>query len=285
LVGAQGLLGGEARGYAGRNIHFGVREHAMGAAVNGLAYHGGFIPYGATFLVFSDYMRPSIRLAALSSLRSIFVYTHDSVGVGEDGPTHQPIEQLPALRAIPHLLVIRPADANEARCAWQVALEQTKRPTALILTRQTVPTLDRTRYASADLLRRGAYVLNPNDAEQPDVILISSGSEVQLIVAAEIRLREASVRARLVSMPCPRLFEEQPAEYRDSVLPPELGKRLAVEAASTFGWERWTGSAGAILGIDHFGASAPGETVFKELGFSVQRVVDRALALAGKGRS
>ena len=278
----QGRIGG-GWGYAGRNIHFGVREHAMAAAVNGLVYHGGFIPFAATFFVFSDYMRPAIRLAALSELRAIFVFTHDSIGVGEDGPTHEPIEQLASLRALPNLLVIRPCDANETRWAWQMALEQRDRPTALVLTRQHVPTLDRTVYAPAELLRRGAYVLNPSDATKaPDVILMASGSEVALIVAAEPILRKANINARLVSMSSWRLFAEQTAEYRESVLPKAVTARLAVEAASPLGWERWTGLGGSIIGIDHFGASAPGETLFKEFGFTVDHVVAQALALAGR---
>jgi len=279
-AGVQGLVGG-GWSYAGRNIHFGVREHAMAAAVNGLVYHGGFIPFAATFLIFSDYMRPSIRLAALASLRSIFVFTHDSIGVGEDGPSHEPIEQLASLRAIPNLLVIRPCDANETRWAWQTAIEQHGRPTALVLTRQSVPTLDRSRYAPPSELGRGAYVLNPGDGA-PDVILIASGSEVALIVAAEPILRQAGVRARLVSMPSWRLFEEQPVEYRERVLPSAVTARLAVEAASPLGWERWTGLGGAIIGIDRFGASAPGATVSKEYGFTVDHVVAEALALVGR---
>jgi transketolase len=255
----------------------------MAAAVNGLVYHGGFIPFAATFLIFSDYMRPSIRLAALAELRALFVFTHDSIGVGEDGPSHEPIEQLASLRAIPNLLVIRPCDANETRWAWQTALGQRGRPTALVLTRQEVPTLDRTIYASAELLRRGAYVLNPSDDDKgPDVILIASGSEVALIVAAEPLLRKANVCARLVSMPSWRLFEEQTVEYRESVLPSSVTARLAVEAASPLGWERWTGLRGALIGIDRFGASAPGATLFKEYGFTVEHVVDEALALAGR---
>ena len=277
----QGLVGG-GWGYAGRNIHFGVREHAMAAAVNGLAYHGGFIPFGATFLIFSDYLRPSIRLAALAELRALFVFTHDSIGVGEDGPSHEPIEQLASLRAIPNLLVIRPSDANETRRAWQAALQQRARPTALVLTRQHVPTLDRTSYAPAELLKRGAYVLNAHEREAPDVILIASGSEVGLIVAAEPVLRKAQLSVRLVSMPSWRLFEEQTEAYRQSVLPAAVTARLAVEAASPLGWERWTGPRGAIIGIDRFGASAPGATLFKEYGFTVDHVVDEAIALVGR---
>jgi transketolase len=282
----QGALGG-GWSYGGRNIHFGVREHAMAAAVNGLVYHGGFMPFAATFLVFSDYMRPSLRLAALAELHAIFVFTHDSIGLGEDGPSHEPIEQLASLRAIPNFLVIRPCDANETRWAWQTALEQRHRPIALVLTRQHVPTLDRAHYAPAKLLRRGAYVLNPaseDDRQAPDVILIASGSEVALIVGAESSLRKAGVRARLVSMPSWRLFEEQTAEYRESVLPSAVTARLAVEAASPFGWERWTGRSGSILGIDRFGASAPGDTVLKELGFTVERVAGEALKLDGRRR-
>jgi transketolase len=280
----QGLVGG-GWGYGGRNVHFGVREHAMAAAVNGLVYHGGFIPFAATFLVFSDYMRPSIRVAALAQLHAIFVFTHDSIGLGEDGPSHQPIEQLTSLRAIPNLLVIRPGDANETRWAWQTALEQRGRPTALVLTRQNVPTLDRDLYAPAALLKRGAYVLNPSssdDRKAPEVILIASGSEVALIVAAEPILRKAGIRTRLVSMPSWRLFQEQAADYRESVLPAEVTARVAVEAGSPLGWERWAGLHGSILGIDRFGASAPGATVFREYGFTVDHVVDEARRLVGR---
>jgi transketolase len=281
--GVQGKSGG-SWSFAGRNIHFGVREHAMAAAVNGMAYHGGIIPYAATFLVFSDYMRPSMRMASLAEIPSIFVFTHDSVAVGEDGPSHEPVEHLAALRAIPNLLVIRPCDANETRLAWQVALEQRGRPTALILTRQSVPTLDRGRFAPAEHLRRGAYVLNPESGTDPDVILIASGSEVGLIVAAEPRLREDGIRARLVSMPSWRLFEEQTPDYRESVLPGKIRARLSVEAGSSLGWERWTGSSEGIVAIDGFGASAPGGTVMKALGLTVERVIERASALAGMRR-
>lgn len=282
--GVQGAVGG-GWSYAGRNLHFGVREHAMAAAVNGLVYHGGFIPFAATFFIFSDYMRPAMRLAALSQLHAIFVFTHDSIGVGEDGPTHQPIEQLASLRAIPGLLVIRPGDANETRWAWQVAIEERRRPTALVLTRQSVPTLDRSSHAPAELLRRGAYVLNPSAQGTPDVILIASGSEVRLIVAAEPLLSAAGLRVRLVSMPAWRLFEEQTAEYRESVLPARVTARLAVEAASPLGWERWTGLLGGIIALDRFGASAPGDTLFEKLGFTVNLVVARARALVSPSPS
>jgi transketolase len=282
--GAQGAVG-PTWSYAGRNIHFGVREHAMGTAINGLVYHGGFIPYGATFLVFSDYMRPALRLSALARLRSIWVFSHDSIGVGEDGPSHQPIEQLAALRAIPGFVVIRPCDANETRVAWQTAIEENARPTAILLSRQGVPTLDRRLFAPAEMLRWGAYVLgDPGGEGRPDVILIASGSEVALIVEAAERLVTQGVRARTVSMPSWELFAEQPVEYRDTVLPPTVTARLAVEAGSPFGWERWVGDAGAILGVDRFGASAPGKEVLAEYGFTADDVALRARALLGRSR-
>jgi transketolase len=274
---AQGTVGG-GWSYGGRNIHFGVREHAMGAAVNGLVYHGGYVPFGATFLVFSDYMRAAIRLSAIARLRTIWVFTHDSIAVGEDGPTHQAVEQLLALRAIPGLVVLRPADANETRCAWQIALARNDGPTALVLTRQHVPTLDRRIYASADGLRRGAYVLNP-DRTDPEIVLIGTGSEVSLVVAAERVLRERGTRARLVSMPSWELFAGESAEYRQSVLPSSVTARLAVEAGRSIGWERWVGSRGDILAVDRFGASAKGEVVLAKFGFTVDNVVARARAL------
>jgi transketolase len=276
----EGKVGG-GWGYAGRNIHFGVREHAMGAVVNGLAYHGGFIPFGATFLVFADYMRPPIRLSAIAKLRSIWVYTHDSIGVGEDGPTHEPVEQLASLRAIPGLTVLRPCDANETRVAWQVAIENKDGPTLLALSRQAVPTLDRRVLAPAEELRRGAYVLNP-EVRDPELILIGTGSEVSLIVAAEPILRQRGLRVRLVSMPSWELFERESADYREAVLPRAVKLRLAVEAARAFGWERWVGLDGAVLSVDRFGASAPSKLVMHEYGFSVDNVVARALALVGR---
>jgi transketolase len=284
--GAQGAAGGPWS-YAGRNLHFGVREHAMGAAVNGLAYHGGFIPFGASFLVFSDYMRPAIRLAALSRLRSIFVFTHDSIGLGEDGPTHQAVEHLAALRAIPDLLVIRPADANETRVAWQVALESGDRPTLLALTRQAVPTLDRERLASAEGLRHGGYVLSAPEpgGTAPDVVLMATGSEVALIVEAAAVLAAAGIKARLVSLPCFRLYDEQSAAYRDAVLPPAVTARVAIEAATSFGWDRYVGAAGRIIGVDRFGASAPGATVMKELGITAAHVVEAARLAVAAGAS
>jgi transketolase len=279
--GVQGATGG-GWGYGGRNIHFGVREHAMGAAVNGLVYHGGFIPFAATFLVFSDYMRPAIRLSAIANLRSIWVFTHDSIAVGEDGPTHQPIEQLVALRAIPGMVVLRPADANETRHAWQIAIERSG-PTTLVLTRQHVPTLDRRRYAPADGLCHGAYVLNPEQTEI-ELILIATGSEVSLVAEAERVLRERGVRARIVSMPSWELFAAESAEYRESVLPSAVSVRLAVEAGSAIGWDRWVGSHGDVVSVDRFGASADGNVVMKEYGFTVDNVVTRALALLARSQ-
>jgi transketolase len=265
--------------HAGRNLHFGIREHAMGAIVNGLAAHGGFIPYGSTFLVFSDYMRPAIRLAALMGLHVVHVFTHDSIAVGEDGPTHQPVEQLASLRAIPNLVVIRPGDANETAVAWRVALEAREQPVLLVLTRQDLPTLDRSRYAAADGLRRGAYVLSDAPNGKPDLILIASGSEVALIVAAQQRLLEDTIQVRIVSMPSWELFDAQPLEYRNAVLPPAVGARLAVEAGVSQGWQPYVGSRGDVLAVDRFGASAPGELVMREYGFSVDNVCARAKAL------
>jgi transketolase len=276
--GVEGTVGG-GWGYGGRNIHFGVREHAMGAAINGLAYHGGFVPFAATFLVFADYMRPPIRLSAIAGLRSIWVYTHDSIGVGEDGPTHEPVEQLATLRAIPGITVLRPCDANETRVAWQVAVENRSGPTVIVLSRQHTPTLDRTMLAPAEEVRRGAYVLNPGERD-PQLVLIGTGTEVALVVGAEPLLRERGVRVRLVSMPSWELFAKQTAEYRETVLPRAVEARLAVEAGCSMGWERWVGTRGDVLSVDRFGASAPGAVVLKEYGFSVENVVARALAIA-----
>ncbi len=292
--GAQGISGG-AWGYEGRNLHFGVREHGMGAAVNGLAVHGGFIPYGATFLIFSDYMRAAIRLSAIMKLGCVWVFTHDGIGLGEDGPTHQAVEHYAALRAIPDLLFIRPCDANETAWAWRVAIANRHRPTVLALTRQNVPTLDRTQLASAEGLTKGAYVLNPKssqtpEAEQrgqapipkPDIILIASGSEVQHIVAAEKMLAEKGVRAQLVSMPCWELFEEQPEDYRESVLPSAVTARLAVETGVSLGWHKWVGPKGDTITLDHYGASAPAGVLMKQFGFTAENVVGRALKVLGK---
>jgi transketolase len=274
----QGSAGG-CWGYSGRNLHCGVREHAMGAMLNGLAAHGGTIPYGATFLIFSDYMRPPMRLAALMGLQVIYVFTHDSIGLGEDGPTHQPVEQLANLRAIPNLVVIRPCDANETAIAWRVAMETPNQPVALVLSRQNVPTLDRTQVAPAEGLRRGAYILSEAPPGKLDLILIASGSEIRLILAARQMLQEQDVHARVVSMPSWELFEAQPKEYRDSVIPPSVPARLAVEAGSPQGWHRFVGDQGDVIGVDRFGASAPGEVLMREYGFTVENVCGRALRL------
>jgi transketolase len=279
----QGTVGGEW-GYAGRNFHFGVREHAMAAALNGMAAHGGLIPFGATFFTFSDYLRPSLRLAALMGLHVIHVFTHDSIGLGEDGPTHQPVEHLAALRAIPNLLVIRPGDANETIVAWQVALES-HGPVALILSRQNLPTINRSHYALAEGLRRGAYVLADDVGGKPCLILIATGSELHLAVAAQEELARRDIHVRVVSMPSWLLFDQQPHDYRDSVLPPQVTKRLAIEAGSPLGWHRYVGIGGDILGVDRFGASAPGEIVLREYGFTVENVCRRALSLLGSSHS
>ncbi|MDE3219207.1 MAG: transketolase [Nitrospirota bacterium] len=279
---AIGDLQGSAGGgwsYAGRNLQFGVREHAMGAILNGLATHGGTIPFGSTFLTFSDYMRPPIRLAALMGIHVLYVFTHDSLALGEDGPTHQSVEQVASLRAIPQLTVIRPGDANEAAVAWRVAIETRDRPVALVLTRQHVPTLDRSQFASANGLRCGAYILADAPQGSPHVILIASGSEVGLIVAAREALQTQHIAVRLVSMPSWELFEIQSRDYRDSVLPPSVHARLAVEAGVTQGWHRYVGDHGDVMGVDRFGASAPGPVVMREYGFTVEHVCRRALAL------
>jgi len=265
----------------GRNIRFGVREHAMAAAVNGMAIHRGVIPYGATFFVFSDYMRPSLRLAALMRVHSIFVFTHDSIGVGEDGPTHQPIEHLAALRAMPNMIVIRPADANETADAWKIALDR-RGPVALVLTRQNLPILDPEVVAGGT--QRGAYVLTDVEGT-PDLLLMATGSEVHLAVEAQRLLAtEKGLRARVISMPSWELFAEQSQEYRDSVLPPGVKARLAVEAAATFGWSRWIGDGGDVIGIDRFGASAPASELFARFGFTVDHIVERAAALVKKAQ-
>jgi transketolase len=274
----QGAVGGPW-GYEGRNIHFGVREHAMGAILNGMAAHGGIIPFGATFMVFSDYLRPSIRLAALMEQRVIYVFTHDSVGVGEDGPTHQPVEHVAALRTIPNLRVLRPCDANETAVAWKVAIETPDRPTVLALTRQNVPTLDRSQVAPAEGLRKGAYVLLDPLDHNPEVILMASGSEVSLILEVQKRLAAQKIPARVVSFPCWELFEEQPGEYRSSVLPSSVKIRVAAEAGISQGWHRYVGDHGEVIAIDRFGASAPGPVVMREYGMTVEHILERVLAL------
>jgi transketolase len=277
----QGSTGG-GWSYAGCNLHFGIREHGMGATLNGMAVHGGIIPYGATFLIFSDYMRPPMRLAAIMEQRVIYVFTHDSIALGEDGTTHQPVEQLANLRAVPRLVVIRPCDANETAYAWRFAIETKDHPVALVLTRQDVPTLDRSRYASAAELKRGAYVLADATNGKPDIVLIATGSEVGLIVEAQHELEKRNIQARLVSMPSWELFDAQTEEYRRSVLPPSIRARLAVEAGVTQGWHRYVGDLGDVIGLDHFGASAPAPVLMREYGFTVENVCKRAMALLEK---
>ena len=264
----------------GRNLHFGIREHAMGGIVNGMALHGGVIPYGATFLVFSDYMRPALRLAALMRAPSIFVFTHDSIGLGEDGPTHQPVSQLLSLRSIPGLLVIRPADATETVVAWKIALQQRK-PVALIFSRQKLPVLDPQKYPIANGVGHGAYILVDSEAQPPQIILIGTGSEVHLAMAARERLAQDSIHARVVSMPSWELFDVQPAEYRNQVLPKDVPK-LAIEAGVSLAWCKYVGENGGVIGLDRFGASAPGEVVMDKLGFNVDNVVTRVRALLGR---
>jgi len=261
----------------GRNMYYGVREHGMGAVMNGMALHGGIIPYGGTFLVFSDYMRPTIRLAAMMGLRVVYVFTHDSIGLGEDGPTHQPVEMLATLRAIPNLVVIRPGDATETAEAWRIALERRDGPTALVLTRQKVPTLDRESLAPAEGVRRGGYVLA--DAADAELIIIATGSELSLALEARQRLAEQGVGVRVVSMPSQELFAAQPQHYRDGVLPPDVTARLAVEAAHPMAWYRWVGDRGVVIGIERFGASAPYQQLFEVYGFTVEAVAERARAV------
>ena len=277
------LQGSDAGGWslAGRNLHFGVREHAMGAIVNGLSAHGGYLPFGSTFLIFSDYMRPAIRLAALMGLHVVYMFTHDSIAVGEDGPTHQPVEQLASLRAMPNVTLIRPADANETAVAWKVAIEIRDRPVLLVVTRQDLPTLGRSRHASAEGLRRGAYVvreLTPARASEsaPDLILLASGSEVTLILSAAERLCADGLSVRCVSMPSWDLFDAQPRAYRDKVIPPTMRARLAVELGAVQGWHRYVGDKGDVLGVEGFGASAPAGVLLREFGFTVDNVVLRA---------
>jgi len=265
----------------GRNLHFGVREHAMGAVVNGMAYHGGFVPFGATFLAFSDYMRPPIRLAALSRLHLVHVFTHDSVGLGEDGPTHQAVEHLAALRLIPSSLVIRPADANETAAAWKVALTERSRPTLLALSRQKLPVLDPTRYPSvADGVARGAYVLAAADGATPDAVIVATGSEVELALGARAQLAREGIDVQVVSAPCLELFAEQPEAYRNRVVVPGV-PLVSVEAGVTLGWVTYFGAGAATVGLDRFGASAPGDVAMRKLGFTVEHVVAQVRAAMG----
>jgi transketolase len=263
----------------GRNIHFGVREHAMAGIANGMAYHGGVRPYVATFFCFSDYMRPSVRLSAVSELTVIFVWTHDSVGLGEDGPTHQPVEHLTSLRAMPGFTVIRPGDPNEASEAWRVAMEHREGPVGLVLSRQKLPVIDTSKFAGPSGLAKGAYVLAEASGDRPRLLLIATGSEVSLALEARAKLEAEGIPTRVVSMPSWELFERQSRDYRDGVLPPSVGARLSIEAGSVLGWERWVGDRGASIGLERFGASAPGEIVLRELGFNVENVVKKAKEL------
>lgn len=262
----------------GRNFHFGVREHAMGAILNGMALNNYLIPYGATFLIFSDYMRPPIRLAAIMKIRPIIVFTHDSIGLGEDGTTHQPVEQLIGLRAIPNLMVIRPADANEAAQAWRVAIQHSGGPVAIVLTRQGLPIIDQEKYTKAKSLEKGAYIISEAQND-PEIILIGTGSEVQLALAAQEKLKEKNIDARVVSMPSWELFEEQSKQYKENVFPKDLRKRLAVEAASPMGWGKYVTDEGDVIGVEGFGESAPDEEVLQAYGFTVENVVEKAMAL------
>jgi transketolase len=259
-----------------RNIRFGVREHGMGSILNGMALHGGVIPYGATFLIFSDYMRPPMRLAAMMGIKVIYVFTHDSIGLGEDGPTHQPIEQLAGLRSVPRLTVIRPADANETAEAWRQAI-RVEGPVALILTRQNVPTYDRKQFFPASGLARGGYVVNKLEGKKPEIILIGTGSELSLALEAAAQLEAQGKTVQVVSLPSWELFERQPQSYRDEVLPPTVKARVSVEAGSPQGWERYVGDKGRIVGLDHFGASAPYKELYRQFGITVERVVEEAL--------
>lgn len=262
--------------YSGQNIHFGVREHAMGAALNGIALHKGAIPFGGTFLIFSDYCRPAIRIAALSEIPSIFVFTHDSIGLGEDGPTHQPVEHLASLRAMPNTLVLRPADANEVAWCWKAALEHTEGPSLLALTRQSIPVFRRNTDNDVSQTMRGAYILADSEQDQPDAILMGSGSEVQYAVKAKQILAERDIDARVVSMPSWELFRRQEEEYKQQVLPKEVTARLSVEAAATLGWREWVGTEGTTIGLDHFGASAPYQDIYNKFGITPQRIADEA---------
>lgn len=265
----------------GRNFHFGIREHAMGSALNGIALTKGMIPYGATFLIFSEYMRPPIRLAAIMKIRPIFIYTHDSIGLGEDGTTHQPVEQLISLRAIPNTTVIRPADANETAQAWRVAIEHKDGPVILVFTRQAIPVIDQAKFAPATELEKGAYILSDCEKE-PDIILIATGSEVPLIMSAQEKLKEEFIAARVISMPSWELFEKQDQAYKEKVFPKSMKKRLAVEAASPLGWHKYVTDEGDIIGMTTFGESAPAADLYKEFGFTIENVVAKAKAVIGK---
>ncbi len=267
----------------GRNLHFGIREHAMGSILNGMS-HCKIRPYGSTFLIFSDYCRPAIRLSALMELPVIYIFTHDSIGVGEDGPTHQPVEQLASLRAIPGLITLRPADANEVVEAWRLIMQLRYEPVALVLTRQPLPTLDRSKYAPASGVARGAYVLADADDGQPDVLLLATGSEAWLCIEAYEQLRAEGIKARVVSMPSWELFERQSQDYRDSIIPPRVTARVSVEQASTLGWTRYVGWTGESIGMKTFGASAPLKALQTKFGFTPERIVAAAKAQVAKVR-
>jgi transketolase len=282
----QTLIKGEgdfqAERYGERNFHFGVREHSMAGILNGMALHGGLIPYGGTFLIFSDYMRPSIRLAALMNLKVIYVFTHDSIGLGEDGPTHQPIEQLAALRAIPNLTVLRPCDAAETAEAWRFALTKKRGPIAIVLTRQAVPTLDRESFASSEGFHRGAYVLLDPKEGKPNVILLASGSEVHIAIEAAKKLEVKGAFPRVISFPSWELFHDQPESYQAKVLPREITARVAIEAGVAQGWHRYVGEKGEVTGLDHFGASAPYKILYEKFGLTADNVVKKALRLLSR---
>lgn len=277
----KGAASFSASHYEGRNFHYGIREHGMGSLMNGMSLHGGIIPYGATFLIFSDYMRPTIRLAALMNQRVIYVFTHDSIGLGEDGPTHQPIEQITTLRAIPNTVVLRPADASETAEAWRAALNHKGGPVVLVLTRQKLGFIDRNTYAPASGVAKGAYILSEADGGSPQVVLLSSGSEVALMLEAQKQLKSKGIRARVVSVPSMELFARQDISYKNSVLPPDV-KRVSIEAGSHMSWYNLVGSDGTVLGLDRFGASAPYEELYSQLGLTVDKIVDAAAALASK---
>jgi len=267
--------------YSGRNMRFGIREHAMGSIANGMSLHGGTIPYTGTFLVFYDYMRPPIRLAALMGIRVVYIFSHDSIGVGEDGPTHQPIEQIMGFRTVPDLVSIRPADANETVEAWKVAMERRNGPTVLITSRQNLPVLDRTELAPASGVKKGAYILW-EAAPSPELIIIGTGSEVPIALEAGKELAKSNVKARVVSMPSWELFDAQPQDYRNKVLPPDVRKRISIEAGTTLGWERYVGLDGIAIGVPHFGASAPGGVLYEKFGITSQNVIDKAHKLMNR---
>jgi len=267
----------------GRNLHFGIREHAMGAILNGITLTKGFIAFGATFLIFSDYMRPPMRLAAIMGIRPIYIFTHDSIGLGEDGTTHQPVEQLVGLRSVPNLVVIRPADANETAYAWKTAITHLDGPVALILTRQDIPVLDQDRFCPACHLKRGAYILSePPKGHDPEIILMGSGSEVHLLIEAQAELYKSGIWARVVSFPSWELFDKQDQSYKDKVLSPAIGNRIAVEAASPLGWSKYVGDNGVVIGLDHFGTSAPGKELMHEFGFTPDNIIQTAKSLLGQ---